>query len=560
MYDEDVISRSDLLFRIKILKDKVRSYETGDKYLRMKEQHKKAREADGRTIKRLERELSESRRETIHVRDLWYATCVDVIAECDRKIMEKDRRIADLEKKLAESEARREKERGEKISRIQELYQARTELEEEKEKKLALEARLNKDHTNSSRPSSADPNHKSIPNGRETTDRKPGGQSGHEHHPRKRQEPTETVEIPVPEEYLDTDRYKPTGKTIRKQVIIAHITTEVIEYCTPEFRNVRTGQRVHAAFPDGVKDDVNYDGTVKALAYMLNNECNVSIDKTRKFLDEASRGKISISNGMICNLSRQFSGKTKEERDAIFQELLESPAMHADFTFGRVNGKQGAVIITATPDGTVLYQARDKKGDQGVKGSPLEHYEGTVISDHESAIIKHGKRHQECLAHISRYMQGSIENEPGRKWSTEMLAWIKKSIHYWKQIKKKEKEHDPAEAMKLIAEYDRIIEKAKDEYEYEPPGKYYREGYNTYKRMYEEREKYVLFLLDPTIPPTNNLAERSGRRYKRKSSQVMAFRSEKWRGYYCDGLSVMESMKSKNINLFEGISERFNQK
>lgn len=557
---EDVISRSDLLFSIKILKDKVRSYETGDKYLRMKEQHKKAREADARTIKRLERELSESRRETIHVRDLWYATCVDVIAECDRKIREKDRQIDGLKKKLAEAEARREKERGEKLNRIQELYQARTELEEEKEKNLALTARLNKDHTNSSKPSSADPNHKSIPNGRETTGRKPGGQAGHEHHPRKRQEPTETVEIPVPEEYLDTDRYRPTGKTIRKQVIIAHVTTEVIEYCTPEFRNVRTGQRVHAAFPEGVKDDVNYDGTVKALAYMLNNECNVSIDKTRKFLDEASRGKISICNGMICNLSREFSGKTEEERDAIFQKLLASPAMHADFTFGRVNGKQGAVIITATPDGTVLYQARDKKGDEGVKGSPLEHYEGTVISDHESAIIKHGKRHQECLAHISRYMQGSIENEPGRKWNAEMLAWIKKSIHYWKQIKKGEKEHDLAEAMKLIAEYDRIIENAKDEYEYEPPSRYYREGYNTCKRMYEEREKYVLFLLDPSIPPTNNLAERNGRRYKRKNSQVMTFRSEEWRGYYCDGLSVIESMKSKNINLFEGISERFNRK
>lgn len=92
-------------------------------------------------------------------------------------------------------------------------------------------------------------------------------------------------------------RYKPTGKTIRKQLIIAHITTEVIEYTTPEFRNLKTGQRVHADFPEGVADDVNYDGTVKALAYMLNNECNVSIGKTRAFLNQASLGKISVSAG-----------------------------------------------------------------------------------------------------------------------------------------------------------------------------------------------------------------------------------------------------------------------
>ena len=493
------------------------------------------------------------------MRELWYAVCLDLIAERDKMLKEKDRRIAALEKELAAANARAEKEREAKLEKTREMYRAQTELEEEKGKNQELMAKIGKNHTNSSKPSSADPNHGKIPNGRGETDRKPGGQPGHEHHPRKRQTPTESFEIPAPAEYLDAGKYKPTGKTVRKQMIKAHISVEVIEYSTPEFRNLKTGQRVHADFPEGYVNDVNYDGTVKALAYMLNNECNVSIEKTRKFLEEASRGKIGICGGTICNLSRQFSDKTKEERDAIFQELLGSPAMHADFTFGRVNGKQGAVIITATPEGTVLYQAREKKGDEGVKGSPLEHYDGTVISDHESAIIKHGKRHQECLAHISRYMQGSIENEPGREWSTEMLAWIKKSIHYWNQIKKGEIGHDMSEANKLVDEYDAIMEKAKAEYEYEPPSSYYREGYNTFRRMYEERERYVLFLLEPSIPPTNNLAERSGRRYKRKSSQVMAFRSEKSREYYCDGLSIMESMKSKDLNLFEGIAERFNR-
>ena len=39
----------------------------------------------------------------------------------------------------------------------------------------------------------------------------------------------------------------------------------------------------------------------------------------------------------------------------------------------------------------------------------------------------------------------------------------------------------------------------------------------------------------------------------------MAFRSEKGREYYCDGLSVLESMKAKNENLYEGISARFNR-
>jgi hypothetical protein len=152
-----------------------------------------------------------------------------------------------------------------------------------------------------------------------------------------------------------------------------------------------------------------------------------------------------------------------------------------------------------------------------------------------------------------------MENEPGRTWSREMSRWITKSIEYWNRINEGKAEHDLSESMKLISEYDRIMEKAREEYEYEPPSRYYREGYNTYKRMYEERERYVLFLLDPSVPPSNNLTERSGRRYKRKNLQVMAFRSEKGRGYYCDGLSVLESMKAKKENLYDGISARFNR-
>lgn len=232
--------------------------------------------------------------------------------------------------------------------------------------------------------------------------------------------------------------------------------------------------------------------------------------------------------------------------------------MHADFTFGRVAGKQGAVIVTAVPEGTVLYQAREKKGDDGVKGSPLEFYEGILVSDHESAIIKHGSRRQECMAHIQRYMRASIENEPDKTWNKDMLQWISKAIRYWNLINRREEEYDEHVAEKLIEEFNRILEKAKEEYEYVPPTEYYRDGYNTFLRMYEDRESYILFLRNPSVPPTNNLAERSGRRYKRKNAQVMSFRSAKGAEYFCDGLSIRESIKSKDKNLFNELADRFN--
>ena len=55
----------------------------------------------------------------------------------------------------------------------------------------------------------------------------------------------------------------------------------VTEYRTMEFYDKKKGRNVHAAFPDGVTDDVNYDESIKAVLFLLNNRCNVSLEKRR---------------------------------------------------------------------------------------------------------------------------------------------------------------------------------------------------------------------------------------------------------------------------------------
>ena len=549
---------SDLLFQLKLLKDKVAGFESGEKYARMRKEFSKARSADARTIRQLEAELASAHAQIIDVREKWMETCEDVLKETEKTLKEKDRELHKMQKALYEAQRQRDEALDKLREKNKELYDVKGQLEEANEKIQGLMARINRNHTNSSRPSSMDPNHPKENNGRIPSGKKPGGQPGHPHHGRKRMEPTETIEVPTPEKYLDTSKYKPTGKYVRKQLIKMHVVTEVIEYYTMEFRSLETGQRVHADFPGGLIDDVTYDGTVKAAAYMLTHECNVGIQKTHDYLKEISKGKIDLSTGMICNLSGQFSARTQEERDQIFLDLVSAPIMHSDFTFGRKNGKQTAVIICTTPDGEVLYQGRPKKGDEGVKGSPLEVFENILVSDHESAIIKHGSLRQECIEHVQRYARSSVENEPDREWNRELLEWTSASIHYWKQVDSGVHEYKAEEAEKWIDKLAGILEKAKEEYEYIPPGEYFKDGYNLYSRMYKDLESYVLFLRDPSVPPTNNIAERMGRKFKRKAHQVMTFRSQTGVDYFCDGLSIIESLKSKGEKIYEEIASRFN--
>ena len=301
----------DLLFQIALLRKKLSAFESGEKYVRMKKEHKKARAADARTIKRLEAELASAHAQTVDVRNIWMQANEDVLKEKEEELRKKDAELAKMQEAMFEAQRQRDEVLEKLKEKNRELYEVKALLEEANDKLKGLTARLNRNHTNSSKSSSTDPNHPKANNGRVSTGRKPGGQMGHEHHERKRMEPTVSIEVPAPEKYTKDPLFKPTGKYVHKQLIKMVVNADVIDYFTMEFRNQETGQRVHADFPEGLVDEVTYDGSVKAAAYLLTHDCNVSIGKTRDYLKNISKGKIDLSVGMICNLSKQFSEMQK---------------------------------------------------------------------------------------------------------------------------------------------------------------------------------------------------------------------------------------------------------
>lgn len=168
-------------------------------------------------------------------------------------------------------------------------------------------------------------------------------------------------------------------------------------------------------------DDVNYGGSVKAFLFLLNNDCCTSIDKSRKFLSDLTDGKLTLSKGMINKLGREFSRKSEPERKKLFADMLLCPVMHTDCTNAKVNGESAYVFVCATPDGKTLYFARRKKGHEGVKGTVTEDYQGILIHDHEKTFYHYGTDHQECLAHVLRYLKDSIYNEPERSCKSASL-------------------------------------------------------------------------------------------------------------------------------------------
>ena len=254
------------------------------------------------------------------------------------RVIEIQKGLIQEQKKMEKRALDAEKQRDDALDKAKEIrlqyYETAAELEEERGKNLKLRAQINRDYENSAIPSSKSIKRKKIANSREKTGRKPGGQPGHPGHRRKKQEPTQPVILlPAPEKVLEDSDFKKTGRTIIKQMMGIQVLLNVVEYHADVYYSSQTGERVHAPFPAGVIDDVNYNGSIRAFLFLLNNDCCTSIDKSRQFL--------------------------------------------SDLTF-----------------------------------------------------YNYGTDHQECLAHVLRYLKASIENEPDRTWNKKMHALVQEMVHF----------------------------------------------------------------------------------------------------------------------------------
>ena len=539
----DAYDRITLLCRLKVAQIRNKELEFGERYVRLRELHQKECREYGSRILELQKEAANAHKETIRVRNYWFQVLEDMLLEFEKIQKKTKQELQEMEKRVLKAEKRRD-DALDKVKELgHQLYETAVRLEEEQGKNLKLRAQINRDHENSSIPSSKTLRKKKITNSREKTGRKPGDQPGHKGHCRKKQEPTRpAVLLPPSEIVLKDNSFKKTSKTIIKQWVGIRMVLDVTYYSS------QMGERVHAPFPAGVIDDVNYDGSIRAFLFLLNNDCCTSIDKSRQFLSDLTGGKLNISKGMVSRLSRDFALKTEAERRSAYADMLLSPVMHTDCTNGRENGKGCQIYVCATPEGKALYFAREKKGHD---------YQGILVHDHDRTFYNYGTDHQECLAHVLRYLKDSMDNESDRTWNKEMRSLVQEMIHF-RNGSQPSGEPDPHKVSEFEERYRKILETARKEYEDVPASDYYRDRYNLFLRMEKYMRNHLLFLHDLRVPATNNEAERLLRNYKRKQAQAVTFRSFESIDYLCQCMSMLVLMRLEEPeNIFDRVSRIF---
>ncbi len=555
MNNSQYFQTASLSYRLKAAERELAAFRSGDAYVKLRADYESVIRGQNLTIKKLQKErdvFSFSRKE---ITRQWMDVLDDIQKGHEKEIKKLKKTIAELLDIILSLKNRNVELDEKRKKALADYYETAVKLEEAQGMILKLTAQVNHNYENSSMPSSKCIGRKKITNNREKSGKKPGAQPGHPHHARKPLKPDRIINIEAGEKFLDTRRFIRTGNIVARQAIGIAVIPVVTEYRTEEFYDKKKGRRVHAPFPDGVADDVNYDASLKSVLFLLNSRCNVSLEKTAQFVSSLTAGAVSPSVGMINGLCREFSAKTKEEQDLLFTALLDAPVMHVDGTCARVNGKNKNVLVCSNGSAT-MYFAREAKGHEGVKGTPVEDFGGILIHDHEAAFFHYGSDHQDCMVHIERYLRDSIENEKDLTWNSQMLKLIQEMIH--------ENNQAPAEGMpdakiaEFEARYDKIVQTAAKEYEDSPPSDYYRDGYNLYLRMVEYRHNHLLFLHNPLVEPDNNLCGRKARILKGKINQAISLRSFEQLAYFCECLSVLDHFATSGEgDLYQSVKDVF---
>lgn len=424
-----------------------------------------------------------------------------------------------------------------------------------------LSGQINRDYKNSSIPTSKCMVRGTIHNGREKTGRKPGGQNGHEGHHRKKHIPTSQVTLEAPCACVScaSKKLKLTGKSRTRQQVDLKVVVNATDFISHEYECEECGANFHSKYPTWLPNEVNYGPDVKTLASILNNYCNVSLDKTAEVISEITGGALKISKGTLSNLSKEFSNRVAEPIEEIIRDFKQSPVSYTDSSNGRVNGINAFFHVFVNLY-CKIYLANAHKGIAALAGSPIDDYAGIIVHDHDLTYYHFGGDHQECNVHILRYLLDAMENEPNLKWHSQMRELLLAMNNARKVIIHENRgSFDLKDVAIFKKKYNEILDMADNEYLLFPPTKYIYKGFNLARRLRKYERNHLLFLDNIDVPFDNNLSERTVRVAKGKLKVIGTFRSmTQGMQIYCDFLTIIETAKARGFNIFQTIRNVYN--
>lgn len=417
---------------------------------------------------------------------------------------------------------------------------------------VELEARLNKDSTNSNKPPSSDgPRKRVVKNNRVRSGKPSGGQLGHTGSTKPlNPSPDTTVELtPKTEcECGGTIIVNADGYIVRQETDIAPVKVITIEYRAHDGICQSCGKVHKASFPEHLKDaPVSYGETIQGLVTYLTTYQLLPLKRATELVEDIL--KLKISQGFILSSGEEAYEHLEKPEERIKEDIIKSDVAHFDESGERVEGKNYWLHSAGTATSTV-YFVHEKRGHEAMDAMGiLPNFRGTAIHDHWKSYYYYKLcSHGECNEHHLRQLKYLYE-ELHQAWAGEMAALllrIKKHVDLSKLFGADRLEQADIEIYERM--YRKILSAA-----LENPDELPTESRRMANRLTKFEQETLLFMVDFDVPFTNNLAERDIRMPKAKQKISGGFRTKEGAQVFARVRGYISTIKKRGKNVFDGL-------
>lgn len=414
--------------------------------------------------------------------------------------------------------------------------------------KLLLNGR--KSNTSSTPPSHdiGRSNQKSL---REPSQRKTGGQEGHDGTTLQMKENPDKVienrpdfckqcgEALAPQEATFVSR--------KQEIVLPPIVPQYIEYQSYACTCSKCGFVTTTELPEHLKANVQYSSQVNAWVAYFSVRQYISYNRIAEIMRDCFH--LPISEGTIDNMLKSLTEKAQDVYGRIRKRVEQSPVVGGDETGIKINNKdnkKGWLFTFQTPTLTFLAASLSRGYDTIQKlfknGFPISVY----VTDCLSAQLKvAAKLHQICVAHLLRELNNFVD-ACQCQWSAKMKQLLKDAIELKSQLQPNDYASPNEKVMCIQQQLDELLC-------VDIEGKH-KKVKAFIKRLNKNHTAILTFLYHPKVPPDNNSSEQSIRNAKVKMKVSGQFKSFEGAQRFAVLRSVIDTTIKNSQNILEAIS------
>ena len=428
-----------------------------------------------------------------------------------------------------------------------------------------LEAQLNKNSHNSSKPPSSDglKKKKRTRSQRKRSGKKSGGQKGH------KGKTLEQVDNPGERVTLSVERCTCCGKSLenhkpkdceRRQVFeIPPISLHVTEYQAEITDCQHCGAENKANFPDNLTHKVQYGNYLKGVATYFRSYQLVPLERTKEIFEDIF--SVPLCEGTIVNITKKCAASLTGFHDWLVSKIIGSNVVNFDETGVNIGGRLHWLHTAGTPLLT-SYFVHEKRGSDAFEAMGiLPAFEGKAVHDHWQAYFKYPCDHSLCNAHHIRELT-FIHEHYKQEWAQKMIIFLCELKSEVEKAKIKGKLLEESRMKYYENMYKRIL---REGFKLNPPPKPEKLKKRGRKkkgkvlclleRLRDYQKETLAFMYDLNVPFDNNLAERDVRMVKVQQKISGLFRTFSGAEQFCIIRSFISTLKKQGFSILDALEK-----